>query len=63
MDSKYFVLEFKGESKWAKAARTAMRTYAWEIEQFDRELSNDIKGAVYMAEREAHVASLEVVSQ
>lgn len=63
MDSRYFVMKYKGDSRWAKAARTAMRTFASEIEPFDKKLSRDIKDAVYNAEREAHVNSLELVNE
>lgn len=59
MDSKYFVLEFKGISDWARAARIAMRSYAAEIEAFDPKLSTEIKDAAYRADREAHQQVLE----
>lgn len=63
MDSRYFVLKYKGDSRWCKAARVAMRAYAAEIESFDPKLSREIKDATYRADREAHVNSLEISSQ
>lgn len=63
MDSRYFVLKYKGDSRWCKAARVAMRAYAAEIESFDPKLARDIKDSAYRADREAHVASLDIVNE
>ena len=62
MDSRYFVMKYKGSSRWAKSARVAMRAFAAEIEPFDPKLSREIKDAAYKADREAHVAGLNEVA-
>ena len=59
---KYFVLKPRGNDAQARASRVAMRTYAAEIEQHDKQLANELKSWAYEAEREAHIASQQVVS-
>jgi hypothetical protein len=40
-----------------------MRAYAAEIEAFDPKLSREIKDSAYRADRDAHVASLDIVNE
>lgn len=48
---KYFVMKPGGDTVYARAARTAMRVFAAEIEQDNMKLAGDIKQWCYEEER------------
>ncbi len=48
---KYFVLKPGGNSAYAKASRVAMRVFASEIENDNKQLSGELKQWVYQEER------------
>jgi hypothetical protein len=50
-NTKYFVLEPKGNTPWANASRSAMRVFASEISESDPKLSNNLKQWAYEEER------------
>ena len=51
MHLKYFVLKPGGDDAYARASRVAMRVFASEIEQDNKQLCGDIKQWVYEEER------------
>ena len=50
-NTRYFVLEPKGNTPWANASRAAMRVFASEISESDSKLSNNLKQWAYEEER------------
>lgn len=42
LEMKYFVLKPSGDSRYARASREAMRTYAQDIEEHDPDLAKSL---------------------
>jgi hypothetical protein len=60
MFEKYFVLEPKGNSQYAKASREALISYANSIEEFDSSLSDSLKSWVDNEEHQSQIQKINI---